>query len=78
MRLTYSLQESRLGQQASEWHWKRLKWVGIGDHIFEVMKDDVPLDPSKDGVVQCRRRVKRLSSEAVEDVEIWGLDRLEI
>ena len=73
-----AFQEVRLGQQAREWHWKQLRWIGVGEHIFEVFKDEIPPEPSEDGVIRYRRRVKRHSNEAVKDVEIWGLDCLEI
>ena len=67
-----------LGREAWERDWERLRWVGVGDFVFEVCKSEVIKETAEDGATQNRRKVVRRPLDAVKDVEIWSLDRLEI
>lgn len=71
-------QEYMLGKEALRRDWKRLKWVGVADFVFEVYKSECVKETAEDGTIQSRRKVVRRPLDAVKDVEIWSLDRLEI
>lgn len=71
-------EEYMLGKEAWERDWKRLKWVGVGDFVFEVHRSEVITETAEDGSIQKRRKVLRRPLDAVKDVEIWSMDRLEI
>lgn len=72
------LEERLLGKEALERDWKSLRWVGVRDFVFEVYKSEVIEEIAEDGTIQNRRKVMRRPLDAVKDVEIWSLDRLEI
>ncbi|KAL9122887.1 MAG: hypothetical protein Q9187_000558 [Circinaria calcarea] len=71
-------EECMLGKEAWKRNWTRLKWVGVGDFVFEVHGSEVITETAEDGSIQSRRKVLRRPLDAVKDVEIWSMDRLEI
>ncbi|MCJ1388160.1 hypothetical protein MMC18_001005 [Xylographa bjoerkii] len=52
-----------------------LRWVGLGDHVFEISSAQTVI---ANGVVQSQKTVRSAPLDAVKDVEIWSMDRLEI
>ncbi|MCJ1281510.1 hypothetical protein MMC26_000830 [Xylographa opegraphella] len=52
-----------------------LRWIGLGDHVFEISTTPTVLG---DGTGQVQKTVRRATVESVKDVEIWSMDRLEI
>ena len=69
-------QESKLGGEALARNWQRMRWVGVGDFVYEVF--DTVIEIETEGKIEYRRKVKRRPLEAVRDVEIWSMDRLEL
>lgn len=62
-------------------HWQmspttQVQWVGLGDAIFKIGK--VVQKPDEDGTMVWMREATRASLDDVKDVDIWGLDVLEI
>ncbi|KAK4992257.1 hypothetical protein LTR50_001237 [Elasticomyces elasticus] len=53
-----------------------LKWIGIGDKIYQVGGDFQAED--ENGNLEWRREINAVGKGAVNDVEIWKLDALEI
>ena len=68
--------EVHIGVEASARYWKRLRWVGVGDYIFEIF--DNIIEREINGKIECIRKVLTRSIEAVHHVEIWSMDRLEL
>ncbi|MCJ1479381.1 hypothetical protein MMC13_008066 [Lambiella insularis] len=52
-----------------------IRWVGLGDHVFEIIPAQAFVE---DGEIKPTKLVRRVSLEAVKDVEIWSMDKLEI
>ncbi len=70
--------ERKVAKEISKREYSSLKWVGMCDMAFEVGRI-IPLGEfAENGEPMYMRAVKRVSLDAVKDVEIWGLDSLEI
>jgi len=72
-----AVHENSTSQSLSKPEYRALRWVGIYDMVFRVGKL-LPLGDVRNGEALFTRVVKRVSSDVVQDIEIWGLDSLEI
>lgn len=71
--------EQRLtGMQRDLWKTgcEHIKWIGIGDEVFKAGEVYQGYDAS--GQLEMRREVVSVSQEEVQDIDIWGMDKLEI
>ena len=66
-----------IGHEVVKWDYQHLRWVGLGEAVFEILEGDVEVE-GKDGVMEKRKEVRRRELQAVKGVEIWSMDRLEI
>ena len=66
----------RRGASISEW--SNLRWVGLGNLVFELGPLISQKDMDGDGSSIYRRSVTKRSLDEVRHVEIWGMDSLDI
>lgn len=70
--------EEKLGSSTQNSDWS-VKWMGLGDLLFEIGGMEEHLADSNDGPVKVsRRRVWKRSFSAAQHIEIFGLDSLEV
>lgn len=70
--------ESNMGPEMAKPEYKRLRWLGLGDIVYEI-KGSVASDTvDKDGERIVVREIQKRSREDVQHIEIWGMDSLEI
>lgn len=69
--------EKNLTEDLCKHDYRSLRWVGLCDMVFRVGKL-LPLADVEGGEALFTRVVKRVSPDIVQDIEIWGLDSLEI
>lgn len=69
--------ENKMAKILCKQEHRGLRWVGICDMAFRVGKL-LPLGDVANGEALFTRTVKRVSLDIVQDIEIWGLDSLEI
>ena len=70
--------ERKMTEYISKREYNTLRWVGICDMAFEVGKLVSLHGHAGNGVALYTRPVKRVPLDMVKDIEIWGLDSLEI
>ena len=71
-------QEQKIGDETWESQYNNMKWVGLGDLIYEISGAELIEEAGEGHQAKYRRVVKRRPYEAVKDIEIWSMDRLEI
>lgn len=70
--------EEKLGTSTQNSDWS-IKWMGLGDLLFEIGEMEEHLVDSDEGPVKVnRRRVWKRPFSAAQHVEIFGLDSLEV
>ena len=69
--------EQTMGEHLSKPGYRSLRWVGLCDMVFRVGKL-LPIGDAENGEALFTRVVKRVSPDTVQNIEIWGLDSLEI
>ncbi|MCJ1401210.1 hypothetical protein MMC11_004422 [Xylographa trunciseda] len=67
--------EDKLGDDMWKTEFDTLRWVGLGDHVFEIASVRTV---TEEGTVQTHKKVRSVPVGSVKDVEIWSMDRLEI
>ncbi|KAI9878215.1 MAG: hypothetical protein M1830_001559 [Pleopsidium flavum] len=70
--------ERKISRDISKRENSSLKWLGICDLLFEVGRMVSLGEIAENGEPLFTRTVKRVSLDAVKDIEIWGLDSLQI
>lgn len=68
----------QIGTEAYMANWKHLRWMGIGDYVFEINLGTTVVQSVDGGNVAYRKKVTRRPLVSVHDVEIWAMDRFEI
>lgn len=71
-------QEEAIGSETGLPGWERLRWVGFGDWVFEIIPGTRIEREVEGGGVRFMKRVKKRTWESVKDVEIWSLDKVEL
>ena len=69
--------ERNLAENLTKPEYRNLRWVGLCDLVFRIGKLHA-LHDVENGVPLLTRVVKRVPRDNVQDIEIWGLDSLEI
>lgn len=70
--------ENNISPELAKAEYKRLRWLGLGDMVYEI-KGSVTSDKlDKDGEKVIRREMKKINREDVEHIEIWRMDSMEI
>lgn len=70
--------EANTARKASKYEYRALRWVGVCDMIFRFGRLVPAGHDMETGEALFTREVKRVSQDVVQDIEIWGLDSLEI
>ncbi|KAI9837341.1 MAG: hypothetical protein M1819_000415 [Sarea resinae] len=70
--------EEQLSQELAKVAFKHFQWVGVGDDVFQCGSKITMDDATEEGAPVCRRELKRVSRDAVNHIQIWGQDTLEI
>ncbi|EOD44209.1 hypothetical protein UCRNP2_9086 [Neofusicoccum parvum UCRNP2] len=82
-----NLHEQVISFELRRREWDRLKYLGIGDMVFQcggvrevpgAGTPKSPMDPTTGEELGVRRIVKKVDREAVNHVEIWKMDCLEV
>ncbi|MCJ1437923.1 hypothetical protein MMC27_007310 [Xylographa pallens] len=67
--------DDKVGDDIWKMGFDTLRWVGLGDHVFEISPGRTVIG---EGTVQVQKTVRSVPVDLVKDVEIWSMDRLEI
>ena len=71
-------QQQTDGDDAWQLDWNNLRWVGVGEAVYEIGKPALIESGGESGEVKYSSSIRRRPVEMVKDVEIWNMDRLEI
>lgn len=69
--------KQNIGSESNHQDWK-VRWIEIGNLLFEVGKMELRFEPEDGPKGSWRRPIWRRSLETVKDVEIFGMDSLEV
>lgn len=67
--------EEKIGSESKNQNWK-IKWIEIGDLLFEIGKLELQFGPADGPKGVWRRPVWRRPFEAVQHIEVFGMDSL--
>ena len=70
--------ESNMGPELAKEEYKQLRWLGLGDMVFEIKGLVWPDKIDENGEKIVMRDVKRASRKDVQHVEIWSMDSMEV
>ncbi|MCJ1377055.1 hypothetical protein MMC17_000145 [Xylographa soralifera] len=67
--------DEKVGDDIWKMGFDTLRWVGLGDHVFEISPARKVMGEAG---MQMQKTVRSVTLDSVKDVEIWSMDRLEI
>ena len=70
--------ENEMGRELAKAEYKQLRWLGLGDLIFQIKGLVMQDEKGQNGERIAMREIKRSNREDVQYIEIWGMDSLEI